>query len=250
LVMRRVDGVVPPDVMPYPFGDNWLFEASAEQRQKLHDTSVQVLADLHAVPDPERHFGFLHDGVEGDTALRRHYRSAVVDYYAWATKDTTSPLVERCMAWLEEHWPDEEGETVLSWGDARIGNILYRDFEPVAILDWEMASLGPREIDVSWFQYLHRFFQDLADDYGLPGMPDFLRRDDVLATYEALTGHRCRDMDWYAMLAATRHGVVSLRTGIRGVQFGQAPMPDDVDDLIMHRRTLEQMLDGAYWKDK
>jgi hypothetical protein len=77
-----------------------------------------------------------------------------------------------------------------------------------------------------------------------------LRRDDVLTTYEALTGYRCRDMDWYAMLAATRHGVVSLRTGIRGVQFGQAPMPDEVDDLIMHRRTLEQMLDGTYWKDK
>src|SRR5580658_8943822 len=24
-VMGRVDGEVPPDVMPYPFGDNWLF---------------------------------------------------------------------------------------------------------------------------------------------------------------------------------------------------------------------------------
>ena len=27
IVMGRVDGVVPPDVMPYPFGDNWLFDA-------------------------------------------------------------------------------------------------------------------------------------------------------------------------------------------------------------------------------
>ena len=41
-----------------------------------------------------------------------------------------------------------------------------------------------------------------------------------------------------------------LRTGIRGVQFGQAAMPDDVDDLIMHRTTLERMLDGTYWHDK
>jgi hypothetical protein len=24
-------------------------------------------------------------------------------------------------------------------------------------------------------------------------------------------------------------------------------MPDDPDDLIMHRATLEQMLDGTYW---
>ncbi|MCU1373536.1 MAG: aminoglycoside phosphotransferase-like protein [Actinomycetia bacterium] len=248
-VMRRVDGVVPPDVMPYTFGDNWLFDGTPEQRQRLQATSIQVLADLHAVPDPEDHFGFLHEGVAGATALRRHFQKELVDYYAWAARETTSPLIERCFAWLGERWP-EEGETVLSWGDARIGNILYADFEPVAVLDWEMASLGPREIDVAWLQYLHRFFQDLAEGYGMPGLPDLFRRDDVVDAYEAATGHRCRDMDWYAVLAATRHGVVSLRTGIRGVQFGQAPMPDDVDDLIMHRHTLEQMLDGSYWKDK
>lgn len=249
-VMRRVEGEVPPDVMPYTFGDNWLYDATPEQRQQVQDSTIDVLARLHAVPDPERHFGFLHEGVSGDTPLRRHFQKEFLDYYAWASKDTTSPLIERCFTWLEDNWPDDAGETVLSWGDARIGNVLYRDFAPAAVLDWEMASLGPREIDLAWFQYLHCFFQDLAVGYGMPGLPDFMKRDDVVAGYEARTGHRCRDMDWYGMLAATRHGVVSLRTGIRGVQFGQQPMPDDVDDLIMHRRTLEQMLDGTYWGDR
>jgi aminoglycoside phosphotransferase (APT) family kinase protein len=249
-VMRRVDGVVPPDIMPYTFGDNWLFDATPEQRQRVQDTSTRVLAELHAVPDPERQFGFLHEGIDGGTPLRRHYRSQILDYYDWAAKETVSPLLERCFTWLEDNWPDDEGETVLSWGDARIGNILYRDFEPVAVLDWEMASLGPREIDVAWFQFLHMFFQDLAGGYGLPGMPDFLRRDDVVATYERLTGHRCHDMDWFGMLAATRHGVVSLRTGIRGVHFAESEMPDEVDDLIMHRRALEQMLEGTYWNGR
>jgi aminoglycoside phosphotransferase (APT) family kinase protein len=249
-VMRKVDGLVPPDVMPYPFGDNWLHDASPAQRERLADATIQVLADLHALADPERHFGWLHEGVAGETPLRRHVRKELHDYYAWAARETPSPLIERCFDWLERHWPEDEGPTVFSWGDARIGNVLYRDFEPVAVLDWEMASLGPREIDLAWFQYLHRFFQDLAEGYGLPGLPDFLRRDDVVAAYEAKTGHRPHDMDWFGMLAATRHGVVSLRTGIRGVKFGQAAMPDDVDDLIMHRRTLEQMLDGTYWEDK
>ena len=86
--------------------------------------------------------------------------------------------------------------------------------------------------------------------YGLPGMPDFMRLDDVCATYESMTGHAPRDMEWYTLLAATRHGVVSLRTGIRGVRFDGAEMPDDVDDLIMHRTTLEQMLDRTYWKER
>ena len=249
-VMRRVDGVVPPDIMPYTFGDNWLFDATPEQQARLAETSLQAIADLHAIPEPEKHFGFLHEGITGDTALRRHYRSQISDYYDWAARETESPLLERCFAWLEANWPEEEGETVLSWGDARIGNVLYRDFEPVAVLDWEMASLGPREIDLSWFQFLHMFFQDTAARYGLPGMPDFLRRDEVVATYERLTGHRCYDMDWFGMLAATRHGVVSLRTGIRGVRFGQAEMPAEVDDLIMHRPALEQMLEGTYWETR
>ena len=33
--------------------------------------------------------------------------------------------------------------TVFNWGDSRIGNMLWRDFEPVAVLDWEMATVGP-----------------------------------------------------------------------------------------------------------
>lgn len=246
-VMRHVDGIVPPDIMPYPFGGNWLYDATPEQQERLQTTSVQVLADLHAIAEPDRHFGFLHDGIKGDTALRRHVQSQILDYYDWAAKETVSPLLERCFEKLESTWPTDEGETVLSWGDARIGNVLYRDFEPAAVLDWEMASLGPREIDIAWFVYLHRMFQDTAEQYGMPGMPNFLRREDVCATYERLTGHSPRDMDWYTFLAAVRYGVVSLRTGIRGIRFGEAEMPDDTDDLLMNRRTLERMLDDTYW---
>ena len=33
-VMSRVDGDVPPDVMPYTFGDNWLFDAPASRSRR------------------------------------------------------------------------------------------------------------------------------------------------------------------------------------------------------------------------
>jgi len=39
---------------------------------------------------------------------------------------------------------------VLSWGDARIGNVIYRNFTPAALLDWEIAAVGPRELDLGW----------------------------------------------------------------------------------------------------
>jgi aminoglycoside phosphotransferase (APT) family kinase protein len=100
-------------------------------------------------------------------------------------------VLERAFAWLEDHWPHDPGPTVLSWGDSRIGNVMYRHFAPVAVLDWEMAALGPRELDLAWMVFLHRFFEDLAIRYGLPGMPSFLRRDDVAASYATSTGTSC-----------------------------------------------------------
>ena len=59
--------------------------------------------------------------------------------------------------------------------------MMFRDFEPVAVLDWEMAAVGPREIDIGWMVYLHRFLDDIAIQAGLPGMPHFMRLDDVVA---------------------------------------------------------------------
>ncbi|MBO0843119.1 MAG: phosphotransferase, partial [Nocardioides sp.] len=56
-LMERIDGIVPPDVLPYTFGDNWLFDATPEQQRSIQDASVEVLARLHQAPT-ER-FAFL-----------------------------------------------------------------------------------------------------------------------------------------------------------------------------------------------
>ena len=244
-VMQRVEGQVPPDVMPYNFG-SWLSQASPAEQRRLQDATVRVLADLHGIPDAERRFAFLQSGGEG-SALGRHV-AELWAYYEWVADGLHLPLIERCFAWLRAHWPRDEGPTVLSWGDARIGNVMYRQFEPVAVLDWEMAALGPRELDVAWLIFMHRFFEDIAAQMGLPGMPQFLRRDDVAATYESLTGHTPRDLDFYTMYAALRHGVIMARVQRRAIHFGQATMPDDVDDLVMHRATRQAMLAGTYWQ--
>ena len=249
-VMERVEGDVPPDVLPYNFGDSWLFDAAADDQRRLQETSVGVLADLHGVDGADQVFGFLADeGSAADSALRRHLDDQWA-YYRWAMGDLRLPLLEGTFAWLEEHWPDDPGRTVLSWGDSRIGNVMYRDFAPVAVLDWEMAALGPRELDLAWMVFLHRFFEDLATRYGLAGMPSFLRRDDVAASYEARTGHTPRHLDWHLVYAALRHGVIMARVQRRSIHFGEAAMPDDPDDLVMHRGSIEAMLAGSYWDER
>lgn len=250
-VMSRVDGQVPPDVMPYNFGDSWLFDGTAEQRRHLEDSTVDTLVALHAIEDPQTHFDFLPgaDAATGSdtTALRRHV-DAQRTFYEWVVSDgNRSPLIERTFDWMEANWPEHDGDAVLSWGDARIGNTMYRDFEPVAVLDWEMAALAPREVDLAWMIFLHRFFEDIATVMQLPGMPDFLRRDRVEARYAERSGHTPRDMDFYLIYAALRHAVVMSQVQRRAIAFGAAEMPADVDDLIMHRATLAEMLDGTYW---
>lgn len=246
-VMEREHGEVPPDILPYDFGDNWLYDARPDQQEHLARSTIDVLAQLHAIDEPEQRFDFLSPVAPGDTPLRRHVAGQRA-YYEWASADgRRSPLIEASFDWLDEHWPDDEGPAVLSWGDARIGNVMYRDFEPVAVLDWEMASLAPREVDLAWLIFLHRFFEDIAAQMDLPGMPHFLRRDDVAASYEAASGHTPRNLEFHTTYAALRHAIVMSRVQRRAIAFGEAEWPDDIDDMIMHRAALEAMLAGTYW---
>ena len=38
-----------------------------------------------------------------------------------------------------------------------------------------------------------------------------------------------------------------FRIGRRSIHFGELEAPDDPDDMIFHRATIEAMLDGSYW---
>jgi aminoglycoside phosphotransferase (APT) family kinase protein len=243
-LMHRVDGVVPADVPPYVFG-GWLLDATPEERATLQRNAVQVLADLHAIDVTGPDAAFLDRPQWGATPLDQHLAYQRW-YYEWAREGRSSPLIERTFAHLEAHRPAQE-RTVLNWGDARIGNIMWRDFAPVAVLDWEMAAIGAPGVDISWMIFLHRFFHDMATKYGMPGMPDFLRREDVARQYEELSGHPATDLEYYEIFAALRFAIVSLRTSIRAIAYGDMVMPEDPEDLIMHRSLLEAMLDGSYF---
>lgn len=241
-VMDRVDGLVPPDVMPYNTG-SWVSEASPAEQRRLQESTVEVLAALHDL-DVDR-FSFL--ARRGGRSPLRRLLDAEHDYYVWVADGIPQPVIERALRWLVDNLPDDEGPAVLSWGDARIGNVIYRDFEPAAVLDWEMAALGPRELDLAWFVVFHRMFEEVAETYGLPSMPDFCRRDDVLSQYERLTGWPARHFEWHAVFAAVRQALAICRARRRSVHFGEAEMPDDPDDLIMHRPMLDRMMAGTYW---
>jgi aminoglycoside phosphotransferase (APT) family kinase protein len=247
-VMDRVEGEIPADILPYPFG-SWLSEADRTDQRRLQDAAVAALAAVHRVarsPELEERLGF---DQPGGTALHRHV-AEVAAYYEWCAGDgVRSSVIEEGFSWLEEHWPTSDtGGASLSWGDARIGNMIFVDFTPVALLDWEMVGLAPRQVDLAWMIYLHRWFDDIVASLEIEPMRHFMAVPDVVAAYEAESGAVVSDLRFFLFYAALRHAIIMFRVARRQIAFGQAAMPVDANDLILHRATLEEMMAGGYWE--
>lgn len=244
-VMARVAGRVPSDNPPYVFV-GWLADATTDERAGLQRDTIEILAKIHATDDVTTRFPLLATSTSGNY-LRQHVDTQLA-WYHWALADDgyRIPVIERGFEWLDENWPADPGPDVLNWGDARPGNIIYQGFTPAAVVDWEMAALGPREIDLAWMIFIHRFFQDIGKAYHHPGLPDFLRREDVVSRYQDVTGHVVRDLDFYLVYAALRHAIVMARIKRRMIHFDGEPVPADPDDYVLHRPTLDAMITGRY----
>ncbi len=105
LVMRRIGGTAPPDIPPYVF-EGWILDASPEERRRLQDASVSLLARLHEITPATHDLSFLARPDFGASALDQQlgYQRW---YYEWARNGVSYPLIERTLAWLEEHRPPE-----------------------------------------------------------------------------------------------------------------------------------------------
>ena len=245
IVMTRSSGRAPTDIPPYVFG-GWVVDLGPEGQAEMEHNAVDVLAKLHALDRESADLSFLERPEHGLDGLDQHLGHER-GYYEWARDGGHFPLIERTFEWLDANRPVLSGPTVLNWGDSRLGNMLWEGPTPTAVLDWEMAGVGPAEVDLAWMIFLHAFFQDMAVKYGMPGLPDFMNRERVAATYTELSGRPVEALEWFEVFAALRFAIVSVRTSLRGVTYGQAEMPDDPDDFIMFRPLLEQMLAGTYW---
>lgn len=245
LVMDRVKGVVAVDNPPYVFG-GWLYDMEPNDRRAVQEAAIRMMAETHAVTDPFA-VSPSWDSMDGAESLRRHVDNERA-YYEWTRREDRMriPLLERGFDWLEEHWPAQPSPAVLCWGDSRVGNIMYEGTDPVAVLDWESAAPAPREVDLAWFIFFHRMFQDIAEMFDMPGLPDMFRRADVVAHYESASGVTVGDLDFYLVYAALRHGIVMSQIDRRRIHFGEIEAHDDPDHYILHHPMLSALLDGTY----
>jgi aminoglycoside phosphotransferase (APT) family kinase protein len=241
MVVRAIDGDVPSDSPPYlldPAG--WFLQGTVEQHRRFEESTIDVLVRLHRVVDDGADTAFLHWDATGATALERQL-DAHRRYYEWAREGHVVPILERAIDVLTATLPSTD-RAVLNWGDARPGNIIYRDFTPVAVLDWEMVGVGPPEVDVAWTTFFQRFWASMAESYGLPPVPAMFGRAEATAIYERLSGERLDDLAWYEALAGLRFGIILVRMSMRSAAFGAQPLPDDPDDLVMFAPLLDRLL--------
>ncbi|MBV9951878.1 MAG: phosphotransferase family protein [Acidimicrobiia bacterium] len=242
IVMRAIEGLVPLDTPNYLMDpESWFRRGTPADWERMEASTLAVLVELHRIGSDED-TAFLRSEAPGATPLAcqlaEHRR-----YYDWARGEHEVPILERAFDVLAATLPDTD-RAVLNWGDARPGNIIYRDFEPVGILDWEMAGLGPPEIDVAWATFFQRFWVSMAELAGLPPLPAMFERSSAAATYERLGGDRLEDLAWYEALSGLRFGIILARMSLRSVAFGlQDGVPDDPDDLILFAPLLRQLLD-------
>jgi aminoglycoside phosphotransferase (APT) family kinase protein len=237
-VMDKVEGVVPGDVPPFS-AEGWLKDAAPADQARLWRSSIAVLARLHALDWEAAGFGFLAgpgaSGGDFDAQLAYQRR-----FLEWMARGRPQPTLEAALEWVERHRPASADDVVLNWGDARLANVMYRDFEPVAVLDWEMACLGPPEVDLGWWWYMTRYMSEGVGRSHLPGFPD---RDGTAALYEQLSGRRVRDLDYYEVYAALRFGIILSRIADMYRDLGLFPPDADVVTNNGAVRMLAALLD-------
>jgi aminoglycoside phosphotransferase (APT) family kinase protein len=223
-IMDFVEGEVPSD-SPFFTQGGWLLEAAPAQQAQLHRSGLEAMAKLHTCDWEALGLGFLDRPHRGRTGIEQqltYYDEA----YAWAKGQSIGdefPVLDAAFAWLHEHMPEPGSEPIrLVWGDARVGNQMFKDFECVAVLDWEMVSLGSPVIDLAWWIFLNRHHSEAV---GVPQHPGFPSVEDTARQWSELTGLTVTDdeLHYYQVFSGVRFGVVMMRISQMGALLGLMP---------------------------
>jgi aminoglycoside phosphotransferase (APT) family kinase protein len=232
-VMDAVTGRTPADVPSYNTG-GWVAELDVDQRAALWRNAMAQLARIHQLDHRHDDFALLHDRSGG----RRGLDVVLGHLEAWcrsALIGRRHATIDPAMAWLHEHRPPDEPPIGVSWGDARIGNMIFDDdLDVAAVTDWEMASLAPAEVDVGWWLFLDEWSAAAQGEVRLPGLPDPAT---TIAHHERALGRPLHDLHWYEVLAGTRYAVAMVRMGDLLARSGLMP-----DDRFVHVNPVLSML--------
>lgn len=219
-VMDRVAGRIPA-AKPSIHATGWLTTLTRAERERLWYSAMEALVSLHD-HDWRRTHEFLIPVAGDETAwLARHIES-VVAWYRWATDGRPFPVTDAAVAeLLARRHTVACGPPVLVWGDARPGNMVFDETgRCVALLDWELAAIGPPELDLAHWLVFDDFATGAAGIDLLPGWPD---HDTTVARYESMSGRSVGDLWFFELLEELVVATTLIRQADLRVRRGLAP---------------------------
>ena len=240
-VMAHVAGRTPSDDHPTFAESGWLVEATSDEQRVFHTSLLDALAAVHAVDVAQR--GLTGLGPPGDGSSNHRALAGLQELWSWDRGPSWPQPIDAALAALAAD-PPTPREDCLLWGDARPANVVVAvdGFRPIALLDWELASIGTPELDVTWLLEMNHMRIQGA---GLTPPPGFLSDADAVAHYEARTGRVLADLAWYRYFAAVRVAVFMHRYLRARVHAGLlAPDHKIFADTVASRRLRSLELSG------
>lgn len=210
LMERRYGQVIRKELPP-------LYASSPKRCRDLSRALVHNLADLHglelqttglaALGKPQ---GYVHRQVEG---WSRRWQAA---------QTQPIPDMETLAAWLALHQPPESGAALIH-NDYKLDNILLdttvRAPVIVALLDWEMATVGDPLMDLGTAL---AYWVEPADDEELLAagfsptfQTGFLGREEFVAAYEERSGRPVPNWEYYYAYGLFKLAVILQQIYVR-----------------------------------
>lgn len=237
-VMEFVAGEVPRE-NPIYTSEGFFFDATPTQRTGMLEDGLRVLAAIHALDWREAGFGWLQ-APDRDPGMATQL-AIWEDFTRTELGGREHPSLERAWKWLHANLP-ADSEIGLCWGDARPGNIIWRDFRCACVTDFENVSLGPPELDLGWWLMFDRWSHET---YGMPRLPGEPTREEQRDYYAACLGREVADPFYYELFAGVRYAAIVVRVMNRMVERGTLA-PDQMLWLRNPAATcLDQLLEEA-----
>jgi aminoglycoside phosphotransferase (APT) family kinase protein len=241
-VMERRKGFVLNETFPHGTA------VTPELCRRLSETVVDTLVEIHAIDWQAAGLAMF-----GHTAgfLERQVTGWIERYNRSRTDE--SPDVEFLARWLAEHIPTSPAPTLIH-NDFKLNNLLLDAHDlaqPVAVLDWEMTTIGDPLFDLAislcyWVQANDPAeLQELQPT--LTYLPGFLSRAEFMERYATKSGRDLSSIHFYLAFAFFRLATIMQQIYIRWLRgqthdsrfatFGAhiCILLDHATQLAMHR---------------
>lgn len=223
-IMGRLDGQVPNENPLYHL-EGWFHDLPPEQIRQHWLAGVDGIAALARLDWRALGFSFLMPATSESPRARQLAQYRDMLHWSEGLSGRAYPLLWRCHEWLIANAPQDEAVS-LSWGDAKLGNCVFKNGQLAGMLDWERPALANPVDDLSWWLMLD---ESLCTGYGVPRLAGLPTREETVAHWERASGFSAHDLPYYDVFSAWRFAIVMTRIGQIFTQRGWVPPEAEMD---------------------